>query len=182
VANGVTKQLSTRVPGIKTTFRKEAIAYLKDVGRYARDLVRQNAPRKTGELRSSIGVSEVRETAQGFSVKVRSDLPRARWLEKGTGIYGPRKRPIVPIRAKALAWRSKGGGTLLVAQGKRIRRGRLEKYRPRDVHLTFRRSVRGVPPMQFFEKVFWGTEFQAYRKSRLAQMKANIKAAARGTG
>jgi len=31
----------------------------------------------------------------------------AEFVHEGTGIYGPKKRPIVPIRAKALHW----GGT-----------------------------------------------------------------------
>ena len=39
----------------------------------------------------------------------------ARYVEEGTGLYGPRKRKITPKRAKVLAW--KGGGSRLTGQG-----------------------------------------------------------------
>ncbi|WP_238917252.1 hypothetical protein [Clostridium sp. YIM B02555] len=31
------------------------------------------------------------------------------WLEEGTGIYGPTKRPIVPVKAKILSWLDEDG-------------------------------------------------------------------------
>jgi len=41
--------------------------------------------------------------------KVGSNLEYAKYQEFGTGIYGPKGTPIVPKRAKMLAWKSKSG-------------------------------------------------------------------------
>lgn len=58
----------------------------------------------------------------GYNGRVYSLVPHAWFQERGTGLWGPNKRRIVPIRAKALRWVDPGG----------------------VVH--FAKSVRGVPP------------------------------------
>jgi len=66
------------------------------------------APHKTGNLRRSIRIGTVTDkTAQ-----VVVDANYARYVEEGTGIYGPRKRRIVPVNAKALRWIGGPAGSL----------------------------------------------------------------------
>jgi hypothetical protein len=50
-----------------------------------------------------------RRFAKGSGFVIASAKQTAAWMQKGTGIYGPRKRPIKPVRAKALRIPAKGG-------------------------------------------------------------------------
>lgn len=61
-------------------------------------------------------------------VRVYSPLPLAYWIEKGTGIYGPHRSPIVPVRGKYLVFPSNNS------------RG-----------FTFATSVDGTPAKPFLE-------------------------------
>lgn len=62
-----------------------------------------HTPRRTGRLVGSI----VREdTPEGFKVYPKAEY--ARWVEEGTGIFGPRFLPIFPRRAKALRFEVEG--------------------------------------------------------------------------
>jgi len=78
---------------------------------------RRRCPVDTGALRASIR-SQV--TAHGSEVRgeVYSDLDHAAYVHQGTGIYGPRNRPIQPRRAKVLAWPRPGGGTVFARQSR----------------------------------------------------------------
>lgn len=72
-----------------------------------------NTPRRvdTGRLRASIGTSRIRVEVKGFMVRgarVGTRVFYGRHVHEGTGLYGPRKRLIVPIRAKALRFKPKG--------------------------------------------------------------------------
>lgn len=75
---------------------------------------RRNAPVDTGLLRQSITytITGVGETAEA---RVGSNLDYALGVETGTGIYGPKGRPITPVRAKALRFPKKGGGIVFAA-------------------------------------------------------------------
>lgn len=59
-------------------------------------------PRKTGHLAASIQPGRV--TNDYAIVQAHSNY--ARYVEEGTGIYGPRKQKIVPKKANVLAWRT----------------------------------------------------------------------------
>lgn len=70
----------------------------------------QNAPYKTGNLRRSIH-AEVASLG-GLTGKVIQDSGVGKygeWVHNGTGIYGPKGTPIVPVNKKVLAWKTKGG-------------------------------------------------------------------------
>lgn len=54
----------------------------------------------SGRGRQSIVADEATPT----SIRVGTNIQYMRWLQEGTGIYGERGTPIVPIRAKALAF------------------------------------------------------------------------------
>jgi hypothetical protein len=63
-------------------------------------------PRKTGNLGRSIRAGYL----SAHRAYVVADAGYALYVEKGTGIYGPKKRPIVPRTKKALAFHAGGPG------------------------------------------------------------------------
>lgn len=63
----------------------------------------------TGRLRSSVQV-QLRALAGSPVVRVGTNVRYARWVHDGTGIYGPRHRPIKPKRAKALRFKGRRFG------------------------------------------------------------------------
>jgi Bacteriophage HK97-gp10, putative tail-component len=80
-------------------------------------LIQQKAPKKTGTLVRSLHADIRQLTADLLEARVGTWLEYARWLEEGTGIYGPAKRPIVivPKSKKALFWGGydENGGPLI---------------------------------------------------------------------
>ncbi|MFD7507893.1 HK97 gp10 family phage protein [Streptomyces sp. NPDC059853] len=103
-------------------------AIARDLGVDGRvgDLVRQvtadvaaaaqrRAPVVNGQLRASIRTS-VTGTGTEVRGEVYTPLEYARYVHEGTGIYGPARRPIRPVRAKALSWRGPGGRRVFAAE------------------------------------------------------------------
>ncbi|MEU0770638.1 hypothetical protein [Streptomyces albogriseolus] len=83
-------------------------------------------PKRSG--RTSRTFKKEVDVVDGFVVgRVWSDDPVVEWLEKGTGIYGPRRRRIYPRRARALRWEDGG-----------------------QVH--FAASIRGMEPQPFMKR------------------------------
>lgn len=100
---------------------------------------RRIAPSKSGRMRSTIG-SNV--TVEGTKVigRIGSPLEYALYRHEGTGIYGPKGTPIVPVSAKLLRFPSSGTfGPLAHGQVKASGAG----------VIVYARSVRGVPRMPF---------------------------------
>ena len=64
------------------------------------------------------------------------------FVEKGTGIYGPKKKPIVPKRAKVLAWRT---GATTLSGASRIKNGK------QVAGWAFAKSVKGREATPFME-------------------------------
>jgi len=62
----------------------------------------------TGRLTSSID-SRIVVTPTAIIGTVFSKLEYAAYHHQGTGLRGPRHRMIVPVRAKALRWKGRGG-------------------------------------------------------------------------
>lgn len=87
-----------------------------------------SGPRRvqTGQLRASVAV-QLRSWQGLPCARVGSNLRRARWVHNGTGLYGPRKKLITPVKAKALRWRGPAGP-------------------------VFARSVKGMKPNPFLEE------------------------------
>ena len=76
----------------------------------------KRAPKKTGTLIRSIRVDDVNEREQTATVRAGSTTGKigyAQYVEFGTGIYGPRRTPIVPVRRKALRFPRAGAATRL---------------------------------------------------------------------
>lgn len=104
---------------------------LRPIANKVLNAARRNAPVDTGRLRASIAVEYTREAGRVVA-RVGSNLEYAIFQEEGTGVYGPRGRPITPVSAKVLRWVPKGG-----ARG----RGK-SRY-------AFARSVRGTPAVHY---------------------------------
>lgn len=77
-------------------------------GQRVRDLARLLAPKRSGRLAASIGIS-VRVGPGGVTVRVGSDLDYATYVHEGTGVYGPRHRPITATGNGVMVFRGAGG-------------------------------------------------------------------------
>lgn len=77
-------------------------------------------PRKTGFLQRNIAPGFIR----GSSATVEARTPYARFVEEGTGLYGPKKKKIVPKTKKALAWKSGGKSKVRLTGRSRTRGGK----------------------------------------------------------
>lgn len=84
---------------------------------------------RTGRLRNSVVAKppqRIPGRAVGITVQVGSfGIQYAKWVHEGTGIYGPHRSPIVPVRAQFLRFALPSG------------------------KIVYARSVRGVPPFPF---------------------------------
>lgn len=69
----------------------------------------------TGRLRASIAIQVVRRD-ESWAVIVGTNVNYARWVHDGTGIYGPRHRPIRPIRARRLRFKPKDSRKFVYAR------------------------------------------------------------------
>lgn len=87
----------------------------------------QNAPIDIGVLRGSINTDGPHKRGNDVMASVGTNVKYARYMEEGTGIYGPRRTPITPKNGKVLAWKRNG------------------KWH-------FARSVKGVKPKRFFKR------------------------------
>lgn len=117
-------------------FQDAAVQWANEMGRRVVNAAKENAPVDNGRLRSSI-THTIELTPTTCVLTVGSDVPYARYVEEGTGIYGPRRRRITPTRRQALKFptpRSWSGDN---------------QPRQADRGFVFRRSVAGSPPNPF---------------------------------
>lgn len=73
-------------------------------GQLVENQAKRLCPVDTGRLRSSI-THELRQERGVPVVRVGTNVKYAVYVHEGTGIYGPRHRMIVPVRAKALRFK-----------------------------------------------------------------------------
>lgn len=92
---------------------------------------KRNCKVDEGTLRASITYA-VLPSPNSVLGRVGTPLIYGLYLHEGTGVYGPKARPITPIRRQFLRFEVKSGTS---AVGRRP--------------LVFARSVRGVPPDKF---------------------------------
>ncbi len=75
-------------------------------GSWASNMAGNPLLRKEGTLIRSLSVGGGANVNQVTATRVRygTQLPYAKWLQEGTGIYGPHQQPIVPTHGKVLAF------------------------------------------------------------------------------
>ena len=81
---------------------------------------KRRCPVDTGRLRSSVS-HELRQSTRGLLARVGTNVSYALDVHEGTGIYGPRRRPIRPKRAKVLRFKGRGGRIVYTKQVKGMR-------------------------------------------------------------
>lgn len=83
-------------------------------GNRVRRAARRNINSRTGNLARSLTVDVVIENG-GAGVRIGSELHYARYVHDGTGVYGPRGRPIRPRRGKALKFAGQTGSVIVAS-------------------------------------------------------------------
>jgi hypothetical protein len=83
-----------------------------------RNLAGVGGPKRidTGRLRASITTQLVQDVGGGPVVVIGTNVKYALYVHEGTGIYGPKGRPIRPRRAKFLRFRPSRGGKYVYAK------------------------------------------------------------------
>lgn len=106
------------------------------LGRRILNSAQRSAPVDNGIYRASLDFT-VHSGPAWVQLRIGSDLDYAEYIVRGTGIYGPHRTPIVPVRRKFLKFKPKGSSTYVFA--------RSVKGTPPDDHLidALREHVRG---------------------------------------
>lgn len=142
MANIITVQAKDlqRLQGQLTKAQKQTVRIiekeLENLGQISVQALQERAPRDESRFAEGIGYQIGKRGTADMELRIQW-TPKNRpkdlfdWIVFGTGIYGPRKKPIVPKRAKFLRFTPSGGS------------------RP-----IFRRSVRGMKPRNFVKEAW----------------------------
>ena len=95
-------------------------------------------PVDEGRLRASLTL-EMRREGEEAVARVGTNLEYGLYVHEGTGIYGPRKTPIRPVRARLLRWPAKNNSG---AGRRRYKGGKTARY-------IYARQVKGVKPRRY---------------------------------
>lgn len=118
--------LAVRTAGAQAVIDREIEAFLTDAAITVQSRATRLVPVDTGTLKNSIAYEPVERVGVAERrVTVGSQIEYAPYVHEGTGIYGPLRRPIVPVTASVLSWVG------------------------RDGRRVFARSVRGMRPRRF---------------------------------
>jgi hypothetical protein len=139
--------------------------------------VRKLTPRRTGHAQRSITASRPKASGKTISCSVGSNVPYVRYLNDGTGLYGPFHRKITPKTKQALAFvasSAMGAGQPYTLAG-RLRNsvGRAGDSQAALAGLVVVRSVRGIHPMGMFERGVAATREDRIRALQEAGPKIN---------
>ncbi|MCF8610064.1 HK97 gp10 family phage protein [Gordonia sp. HY285] len=114
--------------------QRAAYRWAHRIGTRTVNEAKRRAPVDEGTLRASIDYVATVENGSA-KVVIGSPLPYAEYLHTGTGIYGPKGTPIVPVTRKALKFKWDGGGVNTRSKDKR--------------GFVFAKSVKGIKPNPF---------------------------------
>ena len=78
---------------------KSGVYYLAEA---IREKAQAEAPVRTSNLVNSIAPPYLSD--DGMVATIKATAKYAKWVHRGTGIYGPYKTPVVPVTKKALFW------------------------------------------------------------------------------
>lgn len=161
--------------------KKESEAALMDTARFLRSKAAKYPPKtnsssykRTGTMGKSIAIDGPHVEGLTLVVYVGTNLHYAPYVERGTGIYGPKGTVITPVSAQVLAWRQTGSGTKLVGMGLKQRKGKLVRNRAGDQYMIFAKYVRGMKGWRYMQKAFEDPATQAFYQGRLTVMYARI--------
>lgn len=93
------------------------VAVVDEVTAAAATAARRRCPVDDGTLRASIRARTQQRGSQVIG-EVWSALEYAAYVHQGTGVYGPRGRPIRPVRARVLSWEQPGAGRVFAREVK----------------------------------------------------------------
>ncbi len=122
------------------------VRHIEEIVQAVRSEAVRNVKRDTGALAASI---EATVNVYGRLVvgRVGTPLFYARYLHEGTGIYGPKHRPIYPVSAKVLRFKP---GRMMGP----LPAGKAGTSPENRGAWVFARSVKGVPPHPFLVEAF----------------------------
>jgi len=99
------------------------------------------APVDQGQLRASLAQEMLVRNGAPIA-RIGTNVKYAIFVHEGTGVYGPRRTPITPVRKRLLSWPIKNN----TGQGRRrYRGGATQRY-------AFAKQVQGVRPRPFLRK------------------------------
>lgn len=141
--NAVAREAGTRLKHLSPMFTKYIEAQLETLGKELQIEVMMRTPTDEGVLANSTRWAIYNRGTKNMELRISQGTPSRpkllpMWLNFGTGIYGPRATPIVPVRAKALAFMGKGG------------------------NMVFAKSVRGMKPRPYIKEA-WAATMNARR-------------------
>jgi hypothetical protein len=85
-----------------------AMALLRKSGLMILSVAKQRVPRNTSVLGNSLTATPPHKTGNTFQTEVGTNVKYGPYQEMGTGIYGPKRTPITPKKAKVLRFRVNG--------------------------------------------------------------------------
>lgn len=111
------------------------------IGRLTVNKAKQNVKVDDGHLRTTIDHT-IDVSSRRVRMRAGSPLDYGLYLHEGTGLYGPKRRVIRPVSAKALRFEVKtpGPGGRVPAKGRR--------------QVVFAKFVRGVKPDKWLVRAF----------------------------
>jgi hypothetical protein len=95
-----------------------AVRALRRASAQVESEAKRRCPVDTGRLRASIH-TELFTRGGDWIAKVGTNVHYGRYVEQGTGLYGPRHRVIRPVRARVLRWVPRGSNKAVFARSVR---------------------------------------------------------------
>lgn len=130
-----------------------------DVLDFAEDQAKFNAPSRTGNLKRSIRRTQrIRKVGNVYMGGITVGVKYGKWVESGTGIYGPFGALIKPKTGNVLVWREFNPMVRPSAEGK-----------------VFAKWSRGQKGQHFIQRAYDTTE-RVYSPARLRVLGAEIEA------
>lgn len=107
----------------------------------AQQIIGEEIKDRSGKLKSSISF-ELHKRGRTVELELFSEGadPYALYQHEGTGIYGPKKRPIKPKRGPFLVWKDADTGELIFA--KQVRGTPAKKFLTRGMEFAIKRVLK----------------------------------------
>jgi hypothetical protein len=156
---------------LKAAIRDAQRKLLMDLGKYVHSKATIYPPpsggnyKRTLTLGGSITVDAPVMQASGSYIEVGTNLKYARYVEEGTGLYGPKGARIYAKPGKVMAWPAIGA-----KGGKKGKKGK-------GGGMIFARSTKGMPGWHYMKKAFQHPSTEAYFKARSAAMFGELQKA-----